>query len=118
MGKNFDEPHRGLPKQENPDHDREEVPGRPAVSQENMQQQAQEGKEQQAQEGRGTYLQGCDWFSGGCFEAGESVSSKKHLQSYLDEYAFQYNHRADPNGIFKGFMGRARLDSNLRPSDS
>ena len=53
MGKNFDEPHRGLPKYENPDHDREEVPGRPAVSQENMQQQAQEGKEQQAQEGRG-----------------------------------------------------------------
>ncbi len=38
---------------ENPDHDREEVPGRPAVSSENMREQAKEGREQQAQEGRG-----------------------------------------------------------------
>ena len=38
---------------ENPDHDREEVPGRPAVSSENMQKQAQEGMEQRAEEGRG-----------------------------------------------------------------
>jgi hypothetical protein len=37
----------------NPDHDREEVPGRPAVSSENMREQAQEGSEQQAEEGRG-----------------------------------------------------------------
>jgi hypothetical protein len=38
---------------ENPDHDREEVPGRPAVSSENMRAQAQEGREQRAEEGRG-----------------------------------------------------------------
>jgi hypothetical protein len=38
---------------ENPDHDREEVPGRPAVSAENMEDQAQEGREQRAEEGRG-----------------------------------------------------------------
>lgn len=37
----------------NPDHDREEVPGRPAVSPENTRQQAQEGNEQRAEEGRG-----------------------------------------------------------------
>ena len=39
--------------EENPDHDREEVPGRPAVSSENLREQAQEGREQQAEEGRG-----------------------------------------------------------------
>ena len=38
---------------ENPDHDREEVPGRPAVSPENTREQAQEGREQRAEEGRG-----------------------------------------------------------------
>ena len=38
---------------ENPDHNREEVPGRPAVSSENMREQAQEGREQRAEEGRG-----------------------------------------------------------------
>jgi hypothetical protein len=38
---------------ENPDHDREEVPGRPAVSSENMRAQAEEGREQRAEEGRG-----------------------------------------------------------------
>ncbi|MDP9480184.1 MAG: hypothetical protein M3R38_31740 [Actinomycetota bacterium] len=38
---------------ENPDHDREEVPGRPAVSRENTRRQAEEGREQQAEEGRG-----------------------------------------------------------------
>lgn len=37
----------------NPDHDREEVPGRPAVSPENTRRQAEEGREQQAEEGRG-----------------------------------------------------------------
>ena len=37
----------------NPDHDREEVPGRPAVSPENMRRQAEEGREQRAEEGRG-----------------------------------------------------------------
>lgn len=38
---------------ENPDREHEEVPGRPAVSSENMREQAQEGREQQAEEGRG-----------------------------------------------------------------
>lgn len=37
----------------NPDHDREEVPGRPAVSPENARRQAGEGREQQAEDGRG-----------------------------------------------------------------
>ena len=39
--------------EENPDHDREEVPGRPAVSSENLREQAKEGREQRAEEGRG-----------------------------------------------------------------
>ena len=56
MEKNSDELHRRLPEQENPDHDREEVPGRPAASQENMQQQAEAGREQQAEEGRGNLV--------------------------------------------------------------
>jgi len=38
---------------ENPDHGREEVPGRPAVSPENTQEQVREGREQRAKEGRG-----------------------------------------------------------------
>ena len=38
---------------ENPDHDREEVPGRPAVSAENEREQAEEGRERRAEEGRG-----------------------------------------------------------------
>jgi hypothetical protein len=38
---------------ENPDHGREEVPGRPAVSPENTREQAREGREQRAKEGRG-----------------------------------------------------------------
>jgi len=38
---------------ENPDHDREEVPGRPAVSPENTREQAREGRGQRAEEGRG-----------------------------------------------------------------
>ncbi len=37
----------------NPDHDREEVPGRPAVSRENTQRRAEEGRAQRAEEGRG-----------------------------------------------------------------
>ena len=37
----------------NPDHDREEVPGRPDGSPENPRRQAGEGREQQAEEGRG-----------------------------------------------------------------
>ncbi len=39
--------------EENPDHRREEVPGRPAVSSENMREQEKEGREQRAEEGRG-----------------------------------------------------------------
>jgi hypothetical protein len=38
---------------ENPDREREEVPGRPAASPENMREQAKEGREQRAEEGRG-----------------------------------------------------------------
>ena len=38
---------------DNPDHDREEVPGRPVVSPENTREQAREGREQRAEEGRG-----------------------------------------------------------------
>jgi len=38
---------------ENPDRDREEVPGRPAASPENMREQAEESREHQAEEGRG-----------------------------------------------------------------
>ena len=53
MVKNPDKPHRGPPERENPDRDREEVPGRPAVSQENLRQQEEEGNEQQEREGRG-----------------------------------------------------------------
>ncbi len=34
-----------------------------------------------------------------------SVSSK-HLQGYLDEYAFRYNHRDDPGGMFSAFLDR------------
>src|SRR5215203_718746 len=34
-----------------------------------------------------------------------SVSSK-HLQGYLDEYSFRYNHRNDPSGMFSAFLGR------------
>lgn len=43
MGKNSDEPRRGPPERENPDRDREEVPGRPAVSEENLHQQEEGG---------------------------------------------------------------------------
>lgn len=32
--------------------------------------------------------------------------SAKHLQSYLDEYAFRYNHREEPGGMFEAFLGR------------
>ena len=37
----------------NPDHDREEVPGRLAVSRENTRRQAEDAREQRAEEGRG-----------------------------------------------------------------
>ena len=32
--------------------------------------------------------------------------SDAHLQSYVDEYVFRYNHRDDPRGMFQAFMGR------------
>jgi transposase-like protein len=32
--------------------------------------------------------------------------SAKHLQSYLDEYSFRYNHRYDEAGMFDAFMTR------------
>ena len=32
--------------------------------------------------------------------------SAKHLQSYLEEYAFRYNHRKDPGGMFAAFLLR------------
>jgi hypothetical protein len=38
---------------ENPDRNREEVPGRPAATPENMREQAKEDKERRAEEGRG-----------------------------------------------------------------
>jgi hypothetical protein len=42
---------RGMGK--NPDHDHEEVPGRPAISSENRREQAREGREQRAERRRG-----------------------------------------------------------------
>jgi hypothetical protein len=56
---------------ENPDHDREEVPGRPAVSSENLREQAKEGREQQAEEGRGVLQRGYACSSDGFSGAGE-----------------------------------------------
>jgi transposase len=32
--------------------------------------------------------------------------STRHLQSYLDEYAFRYNHRDERAGMFEAFLGR------------
>ena len=37
--------------------------------------------------------------------------SAKHLQSYLDEYAFRYNHRKDPGGMFAAFRSRIQKSS-------
>jgi len=34
--------------------------------------------------------------------------STKHLQAYLDEYAFRYNNRTNPNGIFSVLLSRVR----------
>jgi transposase-like protein len=36
--------------------------------------------------------------------------SSKHLQGYLDEYAFRYNHREDPGGMFSAFVSRIEKD--------
>jgi transposase len=35
--------------------------------------------------------------------------SKKWLQGYLNEYAWRYNHRADPRAMFLTLLGRAAL---------
>jgi transposase len=37
--------------------------------------------------------------------------SAKHLQGYLDEYSFRYNHRDDPGGMFSAFLRRAEKDA-------
>lgn len=34
--------------------------------------------------------------------------SAKHLQSYLDEYSFRYNHRNDEAGMFAAFLSRVQ----------
>ena len=39
--------------------------------------------------------------------------SAKHLQSYLDEYAFRYNHRKDVEGMFAAFVGRIDKEAAL-----
>jgi hypothetical protein len=36
--------------------------------------------------------------------------SKRHLQSYLDEYAWRYNHRADTRPMFWTILDRVRPD--------
>jgi hypothetical protein len=56
---------------ENPDHDREEVPGRPAASPENLRAQAKEGREQRAEEGRGIRPRGYACSSSAFSGAGE-----------------------------------------------
>ena len=33
--------------------------------------------------------------------------SKKHLQGYLNEYAWRYNHRDDPVAMFERLLARA-----------
>lgn len=38
--------------------------------------------------------------------------SAKHLQSYLDEYSFRYNHRNDPQGMFSAVLGRVEKGSS------
>ena len=30
--------------------------------------------------------------------------SQQHLQSYLDEYVYRYNHRGDPRGMFNAML--------------
>ncbi len=58
----------------NPDHDHEEVPGRPAISSENTREQAREGKEQRAEEGRGDLTTRLRLFFRRLFGAGEQPS--------------------------------------------
>lgn len=42
--------------------------------------------------------------------------SSKHLQSYLDEYVFRYNHGKDPQGMFNAFLNRIEKASPDVPS--
>jgi transposase len=42
--------------------------------------------------------------------------SPKHLQSYLDEYVFRYNHGKDPQGMFSAFLNRIEKASPDSPS--
>ncbi len=44
--------------------------------------------------------------------------SAKHLQSYLDEYAWRYNHKDDHRGHFNLLLSRvaSAADSRSRPS--
>ncbi len=42
----------------------------------------------------------------------------KHLQSYLDEYVFRYNHRADERGLFAAILGRIEKASSSEASSS
>jgi hypothetical protein len=32
--------------------------------------------------------------------------STKHLQAYMDEYTFRYNHRESDQGMFRTFLGQ------------
>jgi transposase len=41
--------------------------------------------------------------------------STDHLQSYLDEYAFRYNHRDAPGGMFNAFLNRIEKASPASP---
>ena len=38
--------------------------------------------------------------------------SEKYLQSYLNEYAFRYNHRSDEQPMFKTMLGRVSVDGS------
>jgi transposase-like protein len=38
--------------------------------------------------------------------------SSKHLQGYLDEYAFRYNHRGDAGGMFSAFVNQISKDGS------
>src|SRR5207245_8550599 len=44
--------------------------------------------------------------------------STKHLQSYLDEYAFRYNNREHPVGMFDAFLNRITKASPVSPDPS